>query len=111
MCYVYLLECADGTIYTGMTDNLERRFWQHKNGKGANYTKKHGVKSIIYKELHNSREEAHVRELEIKTWTKTSKISLANGTLIEPQIFRPMPWYFAIKKFKRIFSKPSNKNR
>jgi putative endonuclease len=39
--YMYILECADGSYYTGSTNNLERRLQQHQNGEGANYTKKH----------------------------------------------------------------------
>lgn len=89
---LYLLECVDGTIYTGITNNLKRRYRQHKTGVGgANYTKKHGVRRILYTEYYQTRGEAWRREKEVKTWNHNSKISLAKGTLIKPVIFRY--WY------------------
>lgn len=86
--YVYLLECKDRTIYTGMTGNLKRRILQHKKGYGANYTKKHGVERLMHTEHFETREEAANREKEIKTWTHLSKRALAAGTLVKPIIFR-----------------------
>jgi putative endonuclease len=85
--WVYLLECLDGSIYTGITNNLERRFRQHATGIGANYTKKHGARRLIYTEPHSTRGDALKREREIKTWDHESKINLANGTLISPSIY------------------------
>ena len=50
MYFVYLIECAGGNIYTGITTNLERRFNEHKNKKGGHYTSSHQAVKIIYKE-------------------------------------------------------------
>lgn len=99
--FVYLLECADGTIYTGLTNNLERRFWQHKIGfGGVNYTKKHGVRGVLHTELYNSYSKAFEREKEIKTWDHNSKLQLAKKTLLKPKIVRE--WNNTEKKWKKL---------
>ena len=51
--YMYILKCADGSYYTGSTVDLERRLWQHQNGEGANYTKKHLPVELVYYEEYN----------------------------------------------------------
>lgn len=51
MAYVYILQCCDGTFYTGSTVDLEKRLWEHENGLGANYTKKKlPVTQILHQE-------------------------------------------------------------
>jgi putative endonuclease len=95
--WVYLIECLDGTIYTGITNNLQRRLYQHTSGfGGANYTKKHGVKKMIYNEFYFTRSQAWRREQEIKTWNHESKVKLALGKLITPVIYR-------LKLNRRVF--------
>ena len=74
--FVYLLECDDGTIYTGITTDLDRRLAEHRNGTGAHYTRAHGVSKIAYSEKHPDRSTASKREAEIKKLTRSKKISL-----------------------------------
>ncbi|MFC1571835.1 GIY-YIG nuclease family protein [Candidatus Margulisiibacteriota bacterium] len=77
--YVYILECANKTLYTGITNNLERRLKQHQEGKGGHYTGyNHGVK-IRYHETFKTRSEAAKREAQIKGWPRTKKLALITG--------------------------------
>lgn len=73
---VYVLECADGTLYTGITTDLQRRFKEHRNKKGGNYTLAHGVKKIVYAENLPNRSDALKREAEIKSWSREKKLTL-----------------------------------
>lgn len=79
--YVYILECQDGAYYTGITDNLERRFSEHMSGKGGVYTERNRPKAIIYLESHDTRELAENREKQIKRWSKAKKKALIHGNL------------------------------
>ena len=76
---VYILRCADGTLYTGITNDLARRFAQHKSGKAAAYTAAHPVKNIAYTEECASRGAALKREAEIKSWDRAKKLALIAG--------------------------------
>ncbi len=66
-CFVYVIECMDGTLYKGMTNNLYRRYYEHYTGQGAEWTKVHKPKRIIHYEKFNSQKEAAEREKELKT--------------------------------------------
>jgi putative endonuclease len=74
MYYIYLLECADNTIYTGITTDVPRRFEEHKIGKGAHYTRVHKALRILYTEEHPDRSSALKREAEIKKWSRSQKL-------------------------------------
>lgn len=76
MYFVYLLECSDKTIYTGITTDVDRRFAEHSSGEGANYTRAHGAKKILYTEKFKNRSEASKREAEIKKMTRDEKLRL-----------------------------------
>jgi putative endonuclease len=76
MYYLYILECKDGTLYTGITTDVERRFNEHKNKKGGHYTSAKEAVKIVYTEEHSNRSEASKREAEIKGWTRAEKIAL-----------------------------------
>ena len=76
MYFVYLLECKDGSIYTGITTDLARRLQQHKSGTGARYTRAHAAKRIIYSEKKRTRSAAQKREAEIKSWPRKKKLAL-----------------------------------
>ncbi|MDO8574290.1 MAG: GIY-YIG nuclease family protein [bacterium] len=76
MYFVYLLKCVDGSIYTGITNDLERRFNQHKNKKGGAYTQAHRAVRIAHIEQFSNRSEALKREAEIKSWRRERKLSL-----------------------------------
>ena len=60
--FVYILASRrNGTLYIGMTDNLARRVWEHQTGAVPGFTKKYGVKTLVWYELHQSRETAFQR--------------------------------------------------
>jgi len=77
MYFVYLLECADGTIYTGITTDVERRLREHQAKKGGSYTRSHGATQMIYREKCRTRSRALRREAEIKSWPRQRKMALA----------------------------------
>ena len=70
---VYILECANGALYTGITTDLERRFIEHVSGKGGRYTRANPPKKIIYSETHKNRSAASKREAEIKGCSRHKK--------------------------------------
>jgi len=76
---MYILECADGSYYTGSTNNLERRLQQHQNGEGANYTKKHLPVKLVYFEEFQRIDEAFYREKQVQGWSRKKKEALING--------------------------------
>ena len=76
MYYLYLLQCRDNSIYTGITNDLAGRFKKHKEGRGGSYTRSHGAKKIIYTEEYKTKGEALKRELEIKGWRRKQKLLL-----------------------------------
>ena len=73
---VYILECTDGSLYKGITNDLERRMKAHTTGKGAKYTKHRGPFTIRYAEHHDNKSAALQREAAIKSLDRSSKISL-----------------------------------
>jgi putative endonuclease len=75
--FVYLLECADRTIYTGITTDVARRLEEHRSGKGARYTRARGARRILYSERHRTRGAALKREAEIKRWPRAQKLALS----------------------------------
>jgi putative endonuclease len=76
MPYVYIVECADGTLYTGWTINVEQRVKVHNAGRGARYTRLHGPVKLVYVEELPDRVAALKREWEIKRWPRDKKLKL-----------------------------------
>ena len=75
--YVYIVASRrNGTLYTGMTDNLLQSIWQHKNGVFPRFTKQYGVKMLVWYERHDRREAALRRERQIKRWNRSWKLRL-----------------------------------
>ena len=74
---VYILRCGDGTLYTGITDNLRRRLEAHRAGRGAKYTRGRGTLTLVYWEEQTDRAAASRREWAIKQLTRAEKESLA----------------------------------
>ena len=70
---VYMLECADKSLYTGITNNLDRRLAEHAAGKGAKYTKGRGPFRLVYRETCAGRAEASRRETAIKLLGRAKK--------------------------------------
>ena len=79
MPYLYILECADGSYYTGSTLNIENRLWEHQNGMGANYTKKRLPVKLVYCEHFDCVEDAYHREKQIQGWSRRKKQALIEG--------------------------------
>ncbi len=73
---VYMILCADKSLYTGITTDIERRFAEHAEGIGARYTKSHLPKRIVYSEARHTHSSALIREAEIKKLTKVQKLLL-----------------------------------
>ena len=77
---MYILECSDGSYYTGSTTDLERRLAQHHAGEGANHTKKRLPVKLIYFEEYQRIDEAFYREKQVQGWSRKKKEALINGT-------------------------------
>lgn len=78
--YVYMVECADQTLYTGWTTDIERRLKDHNAGRGAKYTRERGPVRLVYVEEAPDRRTAMQRELEIKRLRRGQKLELIAGT-------------------------------
>jgi putative endonuclease len=76
MPFMYMLECADGTYYTGSTKNLNRRLEQHWSGLGANYTAKHKPTKLVYSEEYSRIDDAFYREKQVQNWSHAKKKAL-----------------------------------
>ena len=74
--FVYVLRCADGTLYTGSTNDLAARERKHNAGRGAKYTASRRPVALVYSEAHASQSRALRREAEIKSWTRARKDAL-----------------------------------
>jgi len=79
MYFVYILTCRDGSLYTGITTDVNRRFAEHKDGKGGHYTSSHGVVRVAYTEQHPNKSLALKREAKIKSWHRKEKLALVGG--------------------------------
>ena len=79
MAYVYILECSDDSFYVGSTKDLARRFWEHQNGLGANYTKTRLPVKLVYAQEFDRVDEAFAREKQIQGWSRKKKIALMNS--------------------------------
>lgn len=73
MWFIYLLLCQDGSLYAGVTNDLEKRLRDHFAGKGCRYTRSHPPKKLVYQEELPTRSEALKREAEIKSWPRVKK--------------------------------------
>ncbi|WP_435360120.1 GIY-YIG nuclease family protein [Haloarchaeobius sp. DFWS5] len=78
--YVYVLECADGTLYTGYTTDVERRVAEHGAGEGAKYTRGRTPVELRYQEQFDSKSAAMSREYEIKQFSRRAKLALVGDT-------------------------------
>ncbi len=74
---VYILASKrNGTLYIGVTSDLVKRVWQHKNDVHEGFTKKYGIHTLVYYEIHTDMTEAIVREKRLKKWNRAWKIEL-----------------------------------
>ena len=78
---VYMLASRpNGTLYLGVTSNLPKRVWEHRNGLVEGFTKEHGVKDLVWYEVHGDAIAAITREKQMKKWNRLWKLSLVNRT-------------------------------
>ena len=77
---VYILGCDDGTLYTGITNDLDRRMLEHESGQGAKYTKGRGPFQLVYSETCQGRGPASRRESQIKSLNREEKLKLVAGS-------------------------------
>ena len=76
MWYLYILRCGDGSLYTGITTDVEKRLEAHRLGRGAKYTRGRGPLKLVYKEACGDHSAALRREIEIKDLTREEKLKL-----------------------------------
>ncbi len=79
MPFMYILECADGSYYTGSTWDLERRLWEHQNGLGAHHTAKRLPVKLVYYEESDRIDDAFYREKQVQGWCHKKKEALIAG--------------------------------
>lgn len=77
--FIYILGSESGVLYIGVTNNLERKLYEHKNELIAGFTKKYKCKKLLYYETTNSVEGALSREKQLKKWSRSKKINLIKG--------------------------------
>lgn len=77
--FVYIVECSDNSLYTGISTDVARRVAEHNSKKGAKYLRGKLPARIVYTEAANNHVEAAKREREIKGWKREKKYSLING--------------------------------
>ena len=76
MWYVYMLACADGSLYTGIATDVDKRFAAHKSGRGAKYTRSHPPLAVVYREACGDKSAALRREAAIKKLPRAEKLKL-----------------------------------
>lgn len=74
--YLYILRCADGSLYTGITTDVERRLEEHRSGKGAKYTRGRGPLELVYREVCGSHSDALKREYAVKQLVRKDKLEM-----------------------------------
>ncbi len=77
--YIYMLECADGSLYTGITNDPDKRITSHNNGKASKYTRSRLPVKMVYKEEVLGKGKALSREKEIKKQTRAEKLKMLKG--------------------------------
>jgi len=75
-CVYMLASKRNGTLYTGVTSNLTKRIWEHKNNLVESFTSKYGVHTLVWYELHDTMESAIQREKTIKNWKRVWKLKV-----------------------------------
>lgn len=77
--YLYILQCGDGSLYTGVTNDVEKRLEAHRQGKGAKYTRGRGPLQLVYQETCQGRSHALQREIQVKKLPKAKKLLLISS--------------------------------
>jgi putative endonuclease len=85
MNYTYIVQCSDGTFYTGWTNDLQKRLAAHNEGRGAKYTKSRRPVKLVYYETFETKQEAMSREYHLKQLTRAQKEALIAGASAEQE--------------------------
>jgi putative endonuclease len=96
--YMYILECSDGTYYTGSTKDLEIRINQHNDGRGALYTSKRLPVKLLYYEEYDRIDLAFYREKQVQGWSRKKKEALMENNTSELPILSKSFFYKNLKK-------------
>lgn len=86
MNYTYILKCADGSLYTGWTNDLDHRVKVHNQGKGGKYTRARLPVELVYYEIHDTQEQAMSREWHIKKMSRQEKLKLIEASGLKENI-------------------------
>lgn len=86
MNFTYIVRCSDGTLYTGWTNDLEKRMKAHNEGKGAKYTKNRRPVVLEYFEKYETKSQAMKREYEIKQMNRAQKLEIIEGQASQKEI-------------------------
>ena len=78
--YVYMMTNRSGTLYTGMTNNLEARMYEHKNKLVRGFTQRYNIGRLVYFEVYSDVRQAIAREKQVKSWRRSKKIALIEST-------------------------------
>jgi predicted GIY-YIG superfamily endonuclease len=79
--FVYILRCADNSLYIGETDDVAARLARHNDGRGSSFTAKRRPVRVVFAEVHDSRDDALIRERQLKRWARRKKEALIAGDL------------------------------
>jgi putative endonuclease len=79
--FVYIIECSNKALYTGITNDLQRRFAQHQTGQGGHYTSYNPAVNLRYYKEYKNRSGAAKREAQIKAWSRTKKLALIKSNI------------------------------
>ena len=84
--FFYIVRCRDNSLYSGITTNTDERVKKHNDGTGAKYTAGHRPVNLVYSEKTGTLSLARKREAQVKSWTKTRKEQLVNGSKMDEKI-------------------------
>ena len=79
-CVYMLASGRNGTLYIGVTSDLIQRVWQHRNGLAAGFTRRHGIHTLVWHEVHETMESAIAREKSLTEWKRAWKLALIEDT-------------------------------
>ncbi len=89
--YLYMLRCADGSLYTGITNDVEKRFATHQSGKGARFTRTRLPVELVYREICATRSAALIREFRVKSLARPKKEELISALFSRSSKKRKLP--------------------
>jgi putative endonuclease len=89
--YVYILASSSRALYIGVTNDIERRLYEHRTGIASAFTRRYSVHHLVYVETATSPRDAINRELQLKRWTRTKKIALIEATNPAWDELAPLP--------------------